>query len=223
MLPEDDGRRPSVRVANPSPTRSRTCARRCCPGCSCAGSQRRSRLHDVALYETGPVFRRVGDPGPPVRLPVEPRPSADQFAQARGDVALPADASRRRSHRAPRACRLVGERPAASWADAVEAARTVARAVGVDVDVRADVHAPWHPGRCAAIEVRWAAGRARRRSCTPRSSRRSGCHRGPARWSCASTTSSTPRRSEVDGTAISPFPPANVRPRPGGGGGDSRR
>jgi phenylalanyl-tRNA synthetase beta chain len=42
---------------------------------------------------------------------------------------------------------------AASWADAVEAIRTVARETGVAVAVRADEHAPWHPGRCAALSV----------------------------------------------------------------------
>jgi phenylalanyl-tRNA synthetase beta chain len=38
-----------------------------------------------------------------------------------------------------------------SWADAVEAARVVAEAVGVVLTVRRDEHAPWHPGRCAAL------------------------------------------------------------------------
>ncbi len=39
----------------------------------------------------------------------------------------------------------------AGWADAVEAARTVAAAVGVEVVVEAAEQAPWHPGRCARI------------------------------------------------------------------------
>src|SRR5262249_31939632 len=39
----------------------------------------------------------------------------------------------------------------ASWADAIQAARIVARAAGVELDVRSDEHAPWHPGRCAAL------------------------------------------------------------------------
>ncbi|RIQ17526.1 phenylalanine--tRNA ligase subunit beta, partial [Jiangella rhizosphaerae] len=41
----------------------------------------------------------------------------------------------------------------ASWADAVEAARVVARAAGVALRVEKDEHAPWHPGRCAALYV----------------------------------------------------------------------
>jgi phenylalanyl-tRNA synthetase beta chain len=45
---------------------------------------------------------------------------------------------------------------AADWADAIEAARTVARACGVELEVAQDVHEPWHPCRCAALS---AAGR----------------------------------------------------------------
>ncbi|KIF73643.1 phenylalanyl-tRNA synthetase subunit beta, partial [Streptomyces sp. 150FB] len=41
----------------------------------------------------------------------------------------------------------------ADWADAVEAARTVAREAGAELAVRADRHEPWHPGRCAALYV----------------------------------------------------------------------
>jgi phenylalanyl-tRNA synthetase beta chain len=40
-----------------------------------------------------------------------------------------------------------------SWADAVQAARVVAAAASVDLSIRADDHAPWHPGRCAALYV----------------------------------------------------------------------
>jgi phenylalanyl-tRNA synthetase beta chain len=40
-----------------------------------------------------------------------------------------------------------------TWSDAVEAARTVARAAGVELDVRRGSLAPWHPGRCADLMV----------------------------------------------------------------------
>jgi phenylalanyl-tRNA synthetase beta chain len=43
-------------------------------------------------------------------------------------------------------------RPAV-WADAVEAARRVAAAAGVELTVRAGERAPWHPGRCAELLV----------------------------------------------------------------------
>lgn len=38
-----------------------------------------------------------------------------------------------------------------SYADAIEAARQVARSAGVDIAVKAAEQLPWHPGRCAAI------------------------------------------------------------------------
>src|SRR5262249_11174009 len=46
-----------------------------------------------------------------------------------------------------------GEGRAASWADAVEAARIALDAAGATATVRAGQHAPWHPGRCAEIVV----------------------------------------------------------------------
>ena len=42
---------------------------------------------------------------------------------------------------------------AASWADAVEAARIAVSASGRCATVRAAAQAPWHPGRCAEIVV----------------------------------------------------------------------
>ena len=40
-----------------------------------------------------------------------------------------------------------------SWADAIEIARRVGFTSGVHLDVVAAEQAPWHPGRCAAIQV----------------------------------------------------------------------
>jgi phenylalanyl-tRNA synthetase beta chain len=44
-----------------------------------------------------------------------------------------------------------GPSRAASWADAVEAARVVARAARAELAVRAADMPPWHPGRCAQL------------------------------------------------------------------------
>ncbi len=41
----------------------------------------------------------------------------------------------------------------ADWTDALDAALLVVRTLGLESAPRADVHAPWHPGRCARIEV----------------------------------------------------------------------
>jgi phenylalanyl-tRNA synthetase beta chain len=54
-------------------------------------------------------------------------------------------------HREPRGWWGPG-RPA-GWADAVQAARLVAQAGGVELTVRAGERAPWHPGRCAELLV----------------------------------------------------------------------
>src|SRR3954469_16834749 len=154
MLPADDGRRPSVRVANPVSDEDPYLRPTLLPGLLNALARNVGRgFADVALYETGPVFRRAAEPGPPVRLPVEARPTQAQLAQL--EATLPYQPTHL-------AVALTGQREragwwgsgrAASWGDAVEAARTVAGSLGVHLDVRADVHAPWHPGRCAALEV----------------------------------------------------------------------
>ena len=46
-----------------------------------------------------------------------------------------------------------GEGRAYTYADAIESARVVARAAGVELDVEAASELPWHPGRCAALKV----------------------------------------------------------------------
>ena len=108
---------------------------------------------DLALFETGAVFRPTGDETVPARLPVDRRPTAEQIATL--DAALP---------RQPRRVAVVlagareqagwwGKGRSADWADAVEAARSVAREAGAELTVRADRHEPWHPGRCAALLV----------------------------------------------------------------------
>ena len=110
---------------------------------------------DARLYEIGMVTRpsrapQVGDA--PV-LGVDGRPSDDELARL--VAAVP-----------PQPVRVAGvatgHRDPAGWwgpgrpvdhADAIEAALRVARALGVDVRVSADQHAPWHPGRCALLSL----------------------------------------------------------------------
>ncbi|NUT46109.1 MAG: phenylalanine--tRNA ligase subunit beta, partial [Saccharothrix sp.] len=49
----------------------------------------------------------------------------------------------------------------ADWADAVQAARLVGQAYGVELTVVASDLAPWHPGRCAELRVGdWPVGHA---------------------------------------------------------------
>ncbi|MGQ4351348.1 phenylalanine--tRNA ligase subunit beta-related protein, partial [Streptomyces sp. SAS_275] len=41
----------------------------------------------------------------------------------------------------------------ADWADAIEAARILAREAGTELLVRSGQYGPWHPGRCAELSV----------------------------------------------------------------------
>ncbi|MEU2023545.1 phenylalanine--tRNA ligase subunit beta [Streptomyces sp. NPDC016469] len=153
-LEADDARRRTVKLVNPLSDEEPSLRTTLLPGL--LGALRRNDgrgSHDLALFETGLVFRPTGDETKPVRLPVDRRPSEQDIASL--DAALP---------RQPRRAAVVlagareqagwwGKGRPADWADSVEAARTVAREAGVEVTVRADRHAPWHPGRCAALYV----------------------------------------------------------------------
>ncbi|WP_328899325.1 phenylalanine--tRNA ligase subunit beta [Streptomyces sp. NBC_00441] len=153
-LEADDARRRTVKLVNPLSDEEPSLRTTLLPGL--LGALRRNDgrgSHDLALFETGLVFRPTGDETKPVRLPVDRRPSEQDIASL--DAALP---------RQPRRAAVVlagareqagwwGKGRPADWADSVEAARTIAREAGVEVIVRADRHAPWHPGRCAALYV----------------------------------------------------------------------
>jgi phenylalanyl-tRNA synthetase beta chain len=148
-----DGRIPTVRIANPVSDAEPFLRASLLPGLFAAVVRNIGRgITDVALFETGPVFRhpsRVGTPDlAPGRRPLD----AELLAL---DAALPDQPGRI-------AVVLAGERElpgwwgkgrSASWADAVEAARLLGRAVGADVEVKGDRHAPFHPGRCALLSL----------------------------------------------------------------------
>ncbi|WP_419993536.1 phenylalanine--tRNA ligase subunit beta [Streptomyces boninensis] len=154
-LDADDARRSTVKLVNPLSDAEPALRTTLLPGLLAALRRNDSRgSHDLALFETGLVFHPASGPGAtdsaPL-LPVDRRPTDAEIAQL--GAALP-DQPRRV------AVVLAGAREQAgwwgkgrpeSWADAVEAARTVAREAGVELVVEADQHAPWHPGRCAAL------------------------------------------------------------------------
>ncbi|RPK33733.1 Phenylalanine--tRNA ligase beta subunit [Streptomyces sp. ADI92-24] len=166
-LDADDDRRRTVRLVNPLSDEEPSLRTTLLPGL--LGALRRNDgrgSHDLALFETGLVFIpqalssvRAGEPPltgqgtKPVRLPVDRRPSDEEIASL--DATLP---------RQPRRAAVVlagareqagwwGKGRPAGWADSVEAARAIAREAGVELTVRAEQHAPWHPGRCAALYV----------------------------------------------------------------------
>ena len=170
-LPTDDMRRAAVTVANPLSEDEPLLRTTLLPGLFLVLARNVGRgFADTALFEIGQVFRpRPGAaPSAPI-LPVDRGPSVAELASL--EAALPDQPLRVGAV-------LAGERVldgwwgngrAASWADAIEAARAVGRLCRVQLDVRADQHAPWHPGRCAAIYAQvadsdgpreWLAGHA---------------------------------------------------------------
>lgn len=154
MLGADDPRVPSVRIANPVSDEQPFLRTTLLPGLFDAMVRNVGRgLTDVALFESGPVFRARPDAVAPPSLPSGRRPSSDQLAAL--DNALPAQPNRMAGVFAGARARAGwwGPPRPAIWADAIEAVRIAARALGVDVVVRADQHPPFHPGRCAVLHV----------------------------------------------------------------------
>ncbi|MER5946081.1 phenylalanine--tRNA ligase subunit beta [Streptomyces sp. NPDC001904] len=153
-LAADDPRRTTVELVNPLSDEEPSLRTTLLPGL--LGALRRNDgrgSHDLALFETGLVFRPTGDEHKAVRLPVDRRPTEAEIAELTS--ALPAQPRRV-------AVVLAGAREQAgwwgkghpsTWADAVEAARIVAREANVQLAVDQDQHEPWHPGRCAALYV----------------------------------------------------------------------
>ncbi len=154
-LPADDERRQAMALANPLSDEEPLLRTTLLPGLLAALRRNVGRGNvDVALFEVGAVVRPGADPLPVAPRPlVSGRPSAEDVAAL--DAALPAQPTRVAAVLAGdvEAPGWWGEGRAAVWADAVEAARVVARAARVELTVTADQHAPWHPGRCAALSV----------------------------------------------------------------------
>ncbi|MFT3970424.1 MAG: phenylalanine--tRNA ligase subunit beta [Micropruina sp.] len=157
-LPADDARRSVVRLANPLAETSPYLRTSLLPGLFAAVQRNTSRGNDdLALFETGSVFRAGSGAAAPVPG-VDGRPSEEELAAI--EAALPAQ---------PRhlAAVLTGAwRPAgwdgpaepASWKHAIAFAELAAGEAGVAVRREADDHAPFHPGRCAKLLVSDATG-----------------------------------------------------------------
>ena len=169
LLPADDARRQAMRLANPLSDEEPLLRTTLLPGLLHALRRNIGRgNNDVGLFEVAPVFRPGAEPLPAApRPPLDRRPTEDEVAAL--DAALPAQPTRV-------AVALSGHRElpgwwgagrAGGWADAVDAARTVAREARVELTVRADQHAPWHPGRCAVLLVGDRVVGSRRRAAPP--------------------------------------------------------
>jgi phenylalanyl-tRNA synthetase beta chain len=152
-LAEDDPRRQVVVVRNPLSEEEPGLRTTLLPGLLATLARNLSRgQRDLALFEHGAVF--PGGDRAPAPLPgVDSRPDDETLAALLG--AVPEQpwhvAVALTGNREPRGWWGPG-RPA-GWADAVEAARLVAAASGVEITVRSGERAPWHPGRCAELVV----------------------------------------------------------------------
>jgi phenylalanyl-tRNA synthetase beta chain len=160
QLPPDDARRRAPRVANPLNEDEPFLRTTLLPGLLRVLARNIGRgFGDLGLYEMGLVFR-LGPGGQGVAriLPVDHGPSAAEIAGL--EAALPAQPMRIGVVLAGdrEASGWWGKGRAAGWQDAVEAAREVLRVARVPYRVEQDQHAPWHPGRCAAIIITAADG-----------------------------------------------------------------
>lgn len=153
-LDADDPARRVVTLVNPLSDEEPALRTSLLPGL--LGALRRNDgrgAHDLALFETGLVFHPRDEQRVAADLPVDRRPSEDDLAAL--DAALPDQ---------PRHVAVVltgareqagwwGKGRPADWADAVEAARTVAREAGAELGVRKGQYGSWHPGRCAELTI----------------------------------------------------------------------
>ncbi|MFE6549710.1 phenylalanine--tRNA ligase subunit beta [Streptomyces sp. NPDC057746] len=153
-LTADDPNRRVVKLVNPLSDEEPALRTTLLPGL--LGALRRNDgrgSHDLALFETGLVFHPREEQRIATRLPVDRRPTDEEIASL--TAALPEQ---------PRHAAVVlagareqvgwwGKGRPADWADAIEAARSIAREAGADLVVRKGQYGPWHPGRCAELAV----------------------------------------------------------------------
>ena len=161
-LPEDDVRRNTVVVRNPLEADRNRLATTLLPGLLDTLQRNVSRgMKDVSLYHIGQVVLPAPNPLKVPDLGVDRRPSDEELALL--EAAVPqqplhvAVVLAGQRHRAG----WWGKGEPANWADAVQAARTVAEAAGVELTTQATDLLPWHPGRCAQLRVGdWPVGHA---------------------------------------------------------------
>ena len=152
-LPAEDPRRDLLKLSNPLSAEAGYMTTTLLPGIlRAAGKNVGHGNTDVAIFETGTVTVPRHS-GPAAILPVDRRPTEEEFAAL--DAALPAQPL----HLAVVASGEAtsggwwGEARPVTWADAVEAVRSVAAALGLEVTASSAELAPWHPGRCAELSV----------------------------------------------------------------------
>ncbi|AKK03027.1 phenylalanine--tRNA ligase subunit beta [Corynebacterium epidermidicanis] len=152
-LEQDDPRRATVSVQNPLESDHAILGTTLLP--SMLESLRRNIVrgqHNVALYGVEQVSFARGEGKSPMPS-VSERPSEETIAE------LVASLPHQPLHVAVVGCGEIepegpwGAGRAFTYADAIEAARLVARAADVELEVENAEMLPWHPGRCAALKV----------------------------------------------------------------------
>lgn len=153
-LEADDPARRVVRLTNPLSDEEPALRTTLLPGLLAALRRNDGRgAHDLALFETGLVFQPRQEQRAATGLPADRRPADEELAGL--NAALPEQ---------PRHIAVVltgareqagwwGKGRPADWADAIEAARTVAHEAGAELIVRKGQYGPWHPGRTAELVV----------------------------------------------------------------------
>ena len=153
-LAADDSRRHTTSVLNPLESDRPHLATTLLPALVEALSRNVSRgFGDVALFSIAQVVQ----PGTQTRaiglIPTDRRPTDAEIALL--DEALPQQPvhvgvvlAGLREPRGP-----WGPGRAVEAADAFDAVRVIARAAGVDVELRPAQYLPWHPGRCAEVVI----------------------------------------------------------------------
>ncbi|GAB3449965.1 phenylalanine--tRNA ligase subunit beta [Actinophytocola sediminis] len=151
-LSADDSRRRTITVLNPLEADRGELATTLLPAMLDVLVRNVSRgTRDVALFHIGQVVLPKAQQVPVPSVGVADRPSESDLASLQAalpqqptHVAVVLAGNRQRAG-------WWGPGEQASWADAVRAAEVVAEAAGVELTVRADALAPWHPGRCAQL------------------------------------------------------------------------
>lgn len=151
-LPLDDDRRKVVKVQNPLDADYAVLGTTLLPGMLDALARNVARgRRDVSLFGVQQVSFRRGETTPMPDVTV--RPDAATLTEVFGSLPY------QPLHVATVGTGEIdlsgpwGEGRAYSFADAIESARVVARAAGVQLEVVAGDSLPWHPGRCAQLRA----------------------------------------------------------------------
>ncbi|MDQ4038214.1 MAG: phenylalanine--tRNA ligase subunit beta [Actinomycetota bacterium] len=158
-LPDDDERRTAIRLTNPISETEPLIRTTLLPGLlKTLRGNLGSGQRDVALFEIGLVVR------PTQRAPCAPVFSVSQRPDDGQIAALEAAVPRqpwRIGLLATGAAELSGwwgTGRRLDWTDVLAAVDEIGTAAGVGIRRKADEHAPWHPGRCAALLATAADG-----------------------------------------------------------------